>query len=139
MSTIFQKILDGDIPSAKVYEDAIIYVFMDAFPQSKGHTLIIPKVAEPDLFSMPDDTLSHIIKFSKRLALAQRKAFACDGIRVMQFNGEAAKQTVFHYHMHLMPMWHGQSIEAHADKAQPFEVLQAQAQALAQALEQLDD
>lgn len=133
--TIFQKILDGDIESAKIYEDELIYVFMDAFPQSRGHALIIPKQAERDLFTMPVKTLAHIIEFSQRLAKAQMQALSADGIRVMQFNGEAAGQSVFHYHMHLIPMWHEQDLQAHGDKPAALEQLQDIAKKISAALE----
>ncbi|WP_072281997.1 HIT family protein [Rappaport israeli] len=133
--TIFQKILDGDIESAKIYEDELIYVFMDAFPQSRGHALIIPKQAERDLFTMPVKTLAHIIEFSQRLAKAQMQALSADGIRVMQFNGEAAGQSVFHYHMHLIPMWHEQDLEAHGDQSVALEQLQDIAKKISAALE----
>lgn len=134
--TVFHKILRGEIPSAKIYEDADIFAFMDAFPQAKGHALIIAKNAAPDLFDMPEASLAQIIRFSRRLARAQRKVFAPAGIRVMQFNGEAAGQTVFYYHMHLLPVYAGQSEAQHGGKAADFAELQAQAAALAAALEE---
>lgn len=137
MTTVFDKIISGDLPSAKIYEDDIILAFMDAFPQTNGHCLIIPKSPQPDLLSMPDDELHHIIVFSKRLAKAVNKALAPDGIRIMQFNGEAAGQTVFHYHMHVMPMWNGQAPKAHADeKAVSLDELQKTADLIRQALDE---
>lgn len=132
--TIFHKLLAGELPCAKIYEDDTIFSFMDAFPQSKGHSLIIAKNGTPDIFEMDDNVLAHIIQFSKRLANAQKKVFQPDGIRIMQFNGAAAGQTIFYYHMHLIPVWENQMQEKHADKAVPFDVLQAQAKQLAEAL-----
>lgn len=134
--TVFHKILRKEIPCAKIYEDAQIFAFMDAFPQTKGHALIIAKQGSPDLFDMPEEALAHIIRFSRRLARAQRQVFAPDGIRVMQFNGEAAGQTVFYYHMHLLPVYEGAQEERHAGKAADMADLQAQAAALAAALEE---
>lgn len=134
--TVFHKILDGSIPCAKIYEDDYILSFMDAFPQSQGHALIIAKQgASEDIFEMDDDILARIIKFSRKLARAQRKVFQPDGIRVMQFNGEAAGQTVFYYHMHLMPVYKDDAEEKHGEKAVEFSTLKAQAEQLAGALE----
>lgn len=133
--TVFHKILRGEIPCAKIYEDAHIFAFMDAFPQAKGHALIIAKEGAENLFEMPEEPLAHIIRFSRRLARAQRQVFAPEGIRVMQFNGEAAGQTVFYYHMHLLPVYAGQKEEQHGDKAADLAELQAQAAQLAAALE----
>ena len=104
-ANIFAKILGGAIPSAKVYEDERILSFMDAFPQSPGHTLVIPKVAACNLFDIALDDLSHLIVSTQRIARAVRDALAPDGIRLMQFNGEAAGQTVFHIHFHILPVW----------------------------------
>lgn len=132
--TVFHKILRGEIPCAKIYEDEEILSFMDAFPQSKGHALIIAKKGAPDLFTMPEDSLSAVIRFSKRLALAQRTLFAPDGIRVMQFNGKAAGQTVFYYHMHLLPIYSDGTEKAHGAQAADFEVLKSQASELANIL-----
>lgn len=133
--TIFSKILAGEIPSAKVYEDDFIYVFMDAFPQSLGHTLIIPKRAAPDLLSVDAESLQHIILFSQKLARAQKSALAADGIRVVQYNGAAAGQTVFHYHMHLIPMWEGKKLGNHYTGAAPLAELQETAAKIQSALE----
>lgn len=134
--TVFHKILDGSIPCAKIYEDDYLLSFMDAFPQSKGHALIIPKQgASENLFDMDDEVLACIIQFSRKLARAQRKVFQPDGIRVMQFNGEAAGQTVFYYHMHLLPVYLNVEEEKHSDKAVEFATLKAYAEQLAGAIE----
>ncbi|SUO97089.1 purine nucleoside phosphoramidase [Suttonella ornithocola] len=133
--TVFHKILSGSIPSAKIYEDDNIYAFMDAFPQAKGHALIIPKYyAAENLFDMNDEVLAKIIQFSRRLACAQKKVFQPDGLKVMQFNGEVAGQTVFYYHMHLLPVYQNQVESKHADKAVDLEILKEQAKALSKAL-----
>ncbi|WP_303831350.1 HIT family protein [Asticcacaulis taihuensis] len=102
---IFAKILSGEIPSAKVHEDARILSFMDAFPQSKGHTLVIPKVKACNLFDIAPDDLQNLIAHTQKIGRAVRDALAPDGIRLMQFNGEPAGQTVFHIHFHIMPVW----------------------------------
>ena len=111
---IFAKILSGEIPSAKVYEDDRILSFMDAFPQSKGHTLVIPKVKACNLFDIPVDDLQNLIVQTQTIGRAVRDALAPDGIRLMQFNGEAAGQTVFHIHFHIIPVWEGENERPHA-------------------------
>lgn len=103
-NNIFAKILSGDIPCAKVYEDARILSFMDAFPQSKGHTLVIPKVKACNLFDISSENLQNLIHHTQRIGRAVRDALTPDGIRVVQYNGEAAGQTVFHIHFHIIPI-----------------------------------
>ena len=111
---IFAKILNGDIPSAKVYEDDRTLSFMDAFPQSRGHTLVIPKVQACNLFDIPSDELCNLIARTQDIARAVRDALDPDGVRIMQFNGEAAGQTVFHIHFHILPVWNSQAERSHA-------------------------
>jgi histidine triad (HIT) family protein len=111
---IFAKILSGEIPSAKVYEDARILSFMDAFPQTKGHTLVIPKVKACNLFDIPSEHLQNLIAQTQKIGRAVRDALEPDGIRIMQFNGEAAGQTVFHIHFHIIPVWNDAPPRKHA-------------------------
>jgi histidine triad (HIT) family protein len=111
---IFAKILSGDIPSAKVYEDDRILSFMDAFPQAKGHTLVIPKVKACNLFDIPADDLQNLIVRTQAIGRAVRDALVPDGIRLMQFNGTAAGQTVFHIHFHILPFWEDTPERPHA-------------------------
>lgn len=111
---IFAKILSGEIPSAKVYEDARILSFMDAFPQSKGHTLVIPKVKACNLFDIPSEHLQNLIAHTQKIARAVRDALEPDGVRIMQFNGAAAGQTVFHIHFHIIPVWEDAVPRQHA-------------------------
>ena len=132
--TIFHKILTGEIPCAKIYEDDHLFSFMDAFPQSKGHSLIIPKHFATNLFDADPASLQHIILFSQKLARAQKQALQADGIRVVQYNGEAAGQSVFYYHMHLIPMWAGQALGAHGKGAADLAGLRDTADAIRAAL-----
>ncbi len=111
---IFAKIIAGDIPSAKVYEDERVLSFMDAFPQSKGHTLVIPKIDACNLFDISPKDLRDLVGKTQRIARAVRDALQPDGVRLMQFNGEAAGQTVFHIHFHILPVWHDQAEGKHA-------------------------
>ena len=111
---IFAKILAGDIPSAKVYEDAQTLSFMDAFPQTLGHTLVIPKVKACNLFDIAPDDLCDLVAKTQKIAHAVRDALRPDGVRIMQFNGEAAGQTVFHIHFHILPVWNDATERGHA-------------------------
>ncbi|ESQ83887.1 hypothetical protein AEAC466_11200 [Asticcacaulis sp. AC466] len=113
-TNIFAKILAGDIPSVKVYEDDRTLSFMDVFPQSKGHTLVIPKVAACNLFDIPADDLQNLIVQTQRIGRAVRDALTPDGIRIAQFNGEASGQTVFHIHFHIIPVWDDTAERPHA-------------------------
>lgn len=132
--TVFDKILRGDLPCAKIFEDESIFSFMDAFPQSRGHALIIPKRKYESLFDIDEESLGAVVRFSKKLASAQREILKADGIRVCQFNGSAAGQTVFYYHMHLIPMWEGKMLSEHGGGMADPAVLQDLAKELAGAL-----
>ena len=132
---IFAKIIAGDIPCARVYEDARVLSFMDAFPQSKGHTLVVPRVPVCNLFDIADDDLANLIVQTRRIARAVREALAPDGLRLIQFNGEAAGQTVFHLHFHILPIWAGQPLSPHgAGGMADMEVLKATAARIADRL-----
>ena len=111
---IFAKILSGDIPSVKVYEDDRTLSFMDVFPQSKGHTLVIPKVQACNLFDIAPDDLQDLIVKTQTIGRAVRDALKPDGIRIAQFNGEPAGQTVFHIHFHIIPIWADAPLGRHA-------------------------
>lgn len=104
---IFCKIVKGEIPSAKIYEDEKVFAFMDAFPRQEGHTLIIPKEHFENIFELPDDIASHILKIGKLIATKIKEKLKCDGLNFIQSNGEAAGQVVMHYHMHLLPRYKG--------------------------------
>jgi histidine triad (HIT) family protein len=131
---IFAKIIAGDIPCARVYEDDRVISFMDAFPQSKGHTLVAPKVPACNLFDIADDDLANLVVQTRRIARAVREALAPDGLRIIQFNGEAAGQTVFHLHMHILPIWADQPLARHGGGMADMEVLKATAARIADKL-----
>lgn len=129
---VFCGIVRGDIPAIRVHEDEHCLAFMDIQPASPGHTLVIPKVHALNLFEISETDLAAVTLTTQRIARAVRKALAPDGIRIMQTNGAAAGQTVFHYHVHIIPMQDGQRIGAHGRKrADPMDikVLAAQIQA----------
>ena len=100
---IFCKILKGDIPSFCVFEDENFKVILDRFPASLGHVLILPKEHYQDLFELPDEIGSKLYPLAKKLAVAIKKAVGAEGINIIQNNGESAGQSVFHFHMHLIP------------------------------------
>ena len=111
---IFAKILRGDMPSVKVYEDDDVLSFMDVFPQSRGHTLVIPKRASRNFLDADPETISILIKRVQLISKAVRSALDPDGIVVTQFNGAPAGQTVFHLHFHIIPRYDDMSMSAHA-------------------------
>jgi histidine triad (HIT) family protein len=116
---IFARILRGEIPSTKVYEDADVYAFMDAFPQSKGHMLVISKTSQArNLLDVEPETLTKLTLATQKLARAARKALDPDGILVMQFNGQPAGQSVFHLHFHIIPRWEGVPMKGHGQAGQ---------------------
>lgn len=110
---IFAKILRGEIPAAKVYEDEYILAFMDAFPQSPAHTLVIPKKPSRNLFDTDPQQLISVISGVQKISRAVKKAFDPDGIIITQFNGEAAGQTVFHLHFHIIPKFPELTMQRH--------------------------
>ena len=118
---VFAKILRGEIPAAKVYEDAHVLSFMDAMPQSEGHTLVIPKTEARNLFDVSPDALAELIKGTQYVAKGVQRVFQPDGMRIIQFNEPAAGQTVFHIHFHIVPCYAGKELRVHgrdwADKA----------------------
>ena len=113
---IFAKIIRGDIPAAKVFEDAHVLAFMDVFPQSRGHTLVISKTAKArNLLDAKPDVLSRLILDVQRVAQAIRAALKPDGIVITQFNGAPAGQTIFHLHFHLIPRYTDTPLRPHGE------------------------
>jgi histidine triad (HIT) family protein len=110
---IFCQIVAGTAPSFRVYEDAQVLAFMDIHPVSDGHLLVIPKHHYETLLESDEASLLAVMSASRRLAVAVKSALRPDGIGVHQLNGSAAGQTVFHYHMHLIPRNHGDPIAFH--------------------------
>lgn len=107
---IFCKIAGGQIPSNKIYEDDDFIVMLDIAPASKGHAVIVPKNHAANLFELPDDDAEKIMKVARTCAAAMQKTLHCDGINVLQNNGKAAGQTVFHLHVHLIPRYKGDTV-----------------------------
>jgi histidine triad (HIT) family protein len=113
-SNIFAKIIAGEIPSHKVFEDDTALVMMDIFPQSRGHTLVIPKAQSRNLLDADPAALSAVMPLVQRVAKALMQTTKADGIRLAQFNEAPAGQTVFHLHFHLIPAYEGVAMGAHA-------------------------
>ncbi len=100
---VFAKILSGEMPSHKVYEDEKTFVFMDIMPRSEGHTLVIPKSPARNILDVAPDDLSAVMATVQKISKASLEAFEADGITIQQFNEEAAGQIVFHLHFHILP------------------------------------
>lgn len=108
---IFCKIIKGEIPSYTIYEDEMYKVILDRFPASPGHALIIPKSHHTDIFDMPDQVASGMYPLAKKMAVLLKKATHADGINIVQNNGEASGQAVFHFHLHLVPRKYGDNVK----------------------------
>ena len=107
---IFCKIAGGEIPSATLYEDADFRVIMDISPASKGHALILPKEHYANLYELPDELAAKVLVLAKKMTTKLKDIVGCDGYNVLQNNGEAAGQTVFHFHMHLIPRYENDEV-----------------------------
>ena len=107
---IFCKIANGIIPSATIYEDADFRAILDIAPAHKGHTIILPKQHAANLFEIDEETAGKLLPVAKKVAGAVQKVTGCDGINILQNNGEAAGQTVFHLHVHVVPRFEGDGI-----------------------------
>ncbi len=112
-NNIFAKILREEIPACRVYEDDATLAFMDVMPQSPGHTLVIPKKPAENLFDLDIAAGTAVLSTAKLVARAVKEAFRADGIMLNQFNGTAAGQTVFHFHIHIVPRYEGVPLRAH--------------------------
>ena len=119
-NNVFARIVRGEIPAHKVFEDEHTLAFMDVMPQADGHALVIPKAEAENLFDLPGPALAATILTTQRVARAVQKAFAAPGILIAQLNGPAAGQSVFHIHFHVLPRHEGLDLRFHArDMADP--------------------
>ena len=112
-NNIFAKILGGQIPSVKVYEDDKTFAFMDVMPEAEGHVLVIPKEGAQDILDLSADGLVAMMATVQKIAKAVDKALAPDGILLKQYNRAAAGQSVFHVHFHIVPRWEGVPLAPH--------------------------
>ena len=114
---VFAKIIRGEIPSVKVWEDAEVLAFMDVFPQAEGHVLVVSKTsAARNLLDVEPGVLATLTAAVQRTAMAVTRALEPDGLSIMQFNGEAGGQTVFHLHFHIIPRKAGQGLKGHSQE-----------------------
>ena len=131
---IFGKIIRGEIPSHKVYENSDVLVMMDIFPQSKGHVLVIPKAGSRNLLDAEAPVLASVILQVQRVARAVQAALNPDGIRLVQYNEAPAGQSVFHLHFHVIPVYDGVPLGTHGGGKADDAELAAQAKSIAAAL-----
>jgi len=111
---IFARIIRGEIPCHRIHEDADSIAFMDIMPQAEGHALVVPKVAGEDIFSTPPESLAAAIRTAQLVARAVKQVFAPPGVMIAQLNGQAAGQSVFHLHFHVIPRYAGKELGIHA-------------------------
>ena len=132
---IFAKILRGEAPAFKVYEDDFSLAFMDVMPQVAGHTLVIPKDPTEDIFNADPIILGHPMATVQKVGVAVKRAFDVPGVMLAQLNGKAAGQTVFHLHFHILPRAGGVDLQMHAGAMADFAELEAHAQRIKAALD----
>jgi histidine triad (HIT) family protein len=133
-NNIFAKIVRGEAPCFKVYEDAHTLAFMDIMPQAEGHTLVIPKEGAESIFDLSPDAAAALIKTTKKVAAAVKEVTKTPGVMLAQLNGTAAGQTVFHIHFHIIPRSGGIDLALHARGKADFEQLKALAAKIAAAV-----
>lgn len=122
-NNIFAKILKGEIPSHRIYEDDATLAFMDVMPQANGHVLVIPKAPSRNLLDADPVVLSGLMPIVQKIAIAVKEAFEADGITVIQFNEPAAGQTVYHLHVHIIPRYEGVALKPHSGTMEDNAVL----------------
>lgn len=133
-TNIFARILRDEIPAHKIYEDDQVVAFMDVMPQGLGHTLVVPKAPSRNLLDADPAVLGALMAVTQKVATAVKRAFAADGVTVVQYNEPAAGQTVFHLHIHVIPRFEGVDLQRHAREMEKPEVLAENAEKIRQAL-----
>ncbi|WP_296584843.1 HIT family protein [Xanthobacter sp.] len=131
---IFARILRGELPAHKVYEDDKALAFLDIMPRCPGHTLVIPKAPARNILDIAPEDLAYVATIAKKVAIAGTKAFGADGITIQQFNEEAGGQVVFHLHVHVIPRHSGVPMKPPASEMEKPDVLAAHAERLRAAL-----
>src|SRR6476620_45281 len=133
-NNLFAKILRGELPCYKVYEDNKTLAFLDIMPRAPGHVLVLPKAPARNLLDVSPDDLAHVMKIAQKIAKVSVEAFGADGITLQQFNESAGGQVVFHLHVHVIPRKTGVAMKPPASEKAAPEVLADQAKQLAAAL-----
>jgi histidine triad (HIT) family protein len=132
---VFAKILRGEMPAHKVYEDEHTLAILDIMPRGNGHALVLPKAPSRNLFDIAPDDLTRLMVTVRKVARAAKEAFAADGITIQQFNETAGGQVIFHTHVHVLPRFEGVALRPHTGEMEKEEVLKANAEKLWRALE----
>jgi histidine triad (HIT) family protein len=131
---IFARILRGEIPSHRVYEDDRVVAFMDVMPQGAGHTLVVPKAASRNILDADPATFGPLMAAVQKVARAVKAAFDADGITILQYNEAAGGQSVFHLHFHVIPRFDGEPLKRHSGEMEKPEILAANAEKIRTAL-----
>jgi histidine triad (HIT) family protein len=134
-SNIFAKILRGEAPCVKVYEDDVAFAFMDIMPRGEGHTLVIPKVAARNILDIKPDDLARFAPAVQKVAIAAQKALSAEGVTIQQFNERAGGQIVFHLHFHVLPRWTGVALKPPGGPMLSADVLKPTADKIAAAID----
>ena len=133
-TNVFAKILRGELPCQKLYEDADTFAFMDIMPRGDGHCLVIPKTPSRNILDVEPESLTAVMRTTQKLARAVVKAFGADGVTIQQFNEPAGGQVVFHLHVHIIPRFEGVALKPHTGQMEKPEVLAAGAEKIRKAL-----
>jgi histidine triad (HIT) family protein len=133
-NNIFAKILRGEIPCHKVYEDDKALAFLDIMPRAPGHTLVIPKAPARNILDVAPDDLAHVMKLAQKIAQVSVRVFGADGVTLQQFSESAGGQVVFHLHVHVIPRKDGVALKPPASVKEAPDVLKEQAAKLAASL-----
>jgi len=133
-NNIFAKILRGELPCHKIYEDDRVLAFLDIMPRAPGHALVLPKAPARNILDATPDDLAHVIKVAQQIARVSVDVFGADGVTVHQFNESAGGQVVFHLHVHVIPRKNGVALKPPASVKEAPEVLKEQAARLQAAL-----
>jgi histidine triad (HIT) family protein len=131
---IFAKILRGELPAHKIYEDEATFAFMDIMPRGDGHSLVIPKKPSRNILDVEPESLAAVMDTVRKVARASVSAFGADGVTIQQFNEQAGGQVVFHLHVHVIPRFEGVGLKPHTGAMEKPEVLAANAEKLRAAL-----
>jgi histidine triad (HIT) family protein len=134
-NNIFAKILRGELPCYKVYEDDKVLAFLDIMPRAPGHSLVLPKAPARNILDVPADVLGHVAMVAQKVAKAGMKAFNADGVTIQQFNEGAGGQVVFHLHVHVIPRKQGVAMKPPAAEKEKPDVLADHAKKIAAAIQ----
>lgn len=133
-TNVFAKILRGELPAHKLYEDDDTFAMMDIMPRGDGHCLVIPKKPSRNIFDVEPESLAAVMRTVQKLSRAVMKAFQADGVTIQQFNEPAGGQVVFHLHVHVLPRFEGVALKPHTGAMEKPEILAANAEKIRAAL-----